>query len=217
MKSIKHICLFIALVSSVLISNAQSFKKGSFLLSISEGSTRANYSTSTNFTHSMVNSDMDGVRDPLFIEYGISNKWGIGLSTGNDLFNVDSKKFYGFNTENNKPLSVKTSEFTFDLNYHLFSSKRTDFSLYGSIGSFGVSYSEKVGNANYTYQSKGGIVRVGGKLRYYFWKRLGVMAMYSLYSANSSPVIRPTISEAPNYSTQIKGSAFEFGLCFRFF
>lgn len=207
------------LLLSVLIfvnTNAQSFKKGSFLISISEGSTKAQYSTNnTNNTKQFCSSKLDGIRDPLFIEYGITKRWGIGLSTGNDLFNINPNQFYGFNTNDGKDLNVKTSEFTFDLNYHVFSSKRTDISIYSSIGSFGVDFSAKSGENTYNYNASGGIVRFGTKFRYYFWKRLGIMAMLSTYSGTANPDKNLKFGELSAQSTTISGTATEFGLCFR--
>jgi len=206
--------LLTLLVSASL--NAQSFKKGSFLISISEGSTTAQYATNNvNTLKQYCNSKLDGVRDPLFIEYGISKRWGIGLSTGNDLFNINAKNFYGFNTNDGKDINVKTSEFTFDLNYHLYSRKRTDVSVYGSIGSFGVDFTSKSGENTYNYKGTGGIIRFGTKFRYYFWKRLGVLAMLSTYSGTATPQKDLHFGDQLAPATTIVGTATEFGLCFR--
>jgi hypothetical protein len=160
---------------------------------------------------------MDGIRDPLFIEFGLSNRWGIGLSTGNDIFKVDPSKYYGFQLTDNQTVTAKTSEFTFDVNYHLYSGRKTDLSIYSSLGSFGVAFSGKDGDYNYKYNAKGGIIRFGTKLRYYFYKRLGVMGMASYYSGTASPLEVKGNSVANNVSTTIQGYALEFGLCFRFF
>ncbi|MES2618638.1 MAG: hypothetical protein V4613_12220 [Bacteroidota bacterium] len=202
--------------------NAQmAFKKGCLLLSISEGSTTAKYSTTntaqTTESPATQFSEMDGIRDPLFIEFGLSNRWGIGLSTGNDLFDVDPNKYYGFNLSDNKKVNVKTSEFTFDVNYHLYTRKRLDWSIYTSFGSFGVAFSGKDGDAAYNYKAKGGIIRVGSKLRYYFWKRLGVLGMVSQYSGTASTDGVKGNTVGTNTATTISGYALEFGLCFRFF
>jgi hypothetical protein len=197
------------------------FHKGALILSVSEGSTTANYSTmnttSMENPRAKFNCEMDGIRDPLFIEFGLSNRWGIGLSSGADIFSVSSKDYYGFNTVDNKPLEVTTSEFTFDLNYHLYSSKRVDWSIYTSVGSFSVGFKEKMGENEFNYMAKGGIVRAGTKFRYYFWKRLGVLGMLSTYSGNAGQTENSSSHEGQSYSTNITGTAMEFGLCFRFF
>ncbi len=206
--------------------NAQAFKRGCLLVSISEGSTTANYTTTNsnpanNSESSRISqihsADMDGIRDPLFIEFGLSNRWGIGLSSGNDLFTINPLPYYGFKLSDNKPVTAKTSEFTFDVNYHFYTRKRVDMSLYTSLGSFGVAFSGKDGENSYNYNAKGGIIRAGIKARYYFWKRLGALAMVSTYSANASTDGIKGITVGNNTSTAIKGTALEFGLCFRIF
>lgn len=214
-------------VTNTSTLNAQAFKKGCLLLSISEGSTSANYSTH-NHSADLINpegkkasaicsSDMDGVRDPLFFEFGLSNRWGVGLSTGNDLFTLNPSQFYGFQRSDNKSVTAKTSEFTFDLNYHFYTRKRVDLSVYTSLGSFGVAFNSKDGDQTYNYNAKGGIARAGIKARYYFWKRLGVMGMLSTYTGTAATDGIKGNTVATNTSTTIKGSAVEFGLCFRFF
>lgn len=216
------ILAFSFLVFLATAVNAQmAFKKGCLLLSISEGSTTAQYSTNnTSFNclpPTKQSSKMDGIRDPLFIEFGLSNRWGIGLSTGNDLFDVDPNKYYGFGLSENKKVNVKTSEFTFDVNYHLYTRKHIDWSIYTSMGSFGVAFSGKDAETSYNYNAKGGIIRVGSKLRYYFWKRLGALAMVSKYSGTASPDGVKGNTVGMNTATTISGYALEFGLCFRFF
>ena len=211
--------LITALLAFGQVSEAQSFKKGSLLLSVSGGSTTATYSTENTQTgQNAFSRKMDGIRDPLFVELGIGKGWGIGLSSGNDLFSMSSKDFYGFRSDGDRLLDIKTSEFTFDLNYHLYSGRRTDWSVYTSAGTFGVDYKQQSGENTFNYSAKGGIVRVGTKLRYYFWKRLGALAMLSSYSGSAAPTrCPPTGAGVSNYSTRISGTALEFGLCFRFF
>lgn len=199
----------------------RAFRKGCLLLSISEGSTTAHYTTGQSVAG---NSElpvrhtckMDGVRDPLFVEFGLTDRWGIGLSSGNDIFNVNPSQYYGFHLSGDKNVSAKTSEFTFDVNYHLYTGRKTDLSLYTSIGSFGVAFSGKEGDYNYNYNAKGGIIRFGGKARYYFFKRLGVLGMISYYSGSASPSGIKSNTVAEDIHTNIKGYALEFGLCFRF-
>jgi hypothetical protein len=202
--NMKHYLLLIALLIGYTCSGQKSaFHKGALLVSISEGSTTANYSTmnTTNIENprAKFNCEMDGIRDPLFIEFGISRRWGIGLSSGADIFSVNSK------------------EFTFDLNYHLYSGRRVDWSVYTSVGSFSVGFKEKIGETDFNYMAKGGIFRVGTKFRYYFWKRLGVLGMLSSYSGNAEQTKNSSSYEGQKYSTNITGTAVEFGLCFRFF
>ena len=116
-------------------TNAQCYRKGSLLISITEGSTFANYKT-TDISESkpklMHESFMMGDRDPLVLEYAVSNRWGIGLSSGADIFKVNSNSFYGFSS-GDQPLKITTSEFTFDVNYHFFVNTKLDLSMFSSV------------------------------------------------------------------------------------
>ena len=219
-KVLKISILGLALVFSNFYVNAQSFKKGSFLVSVSEGSTTANYTTrdmSKNMFPTVYKSEVDGVRDPLIIEYGLTNKWGIGLSSGADIFQVNPSRYYGFKLPGNKPVEVTTSELTFDVNYHYFVNKKIDLSAFSSVGLFSIAYKGQASDYSYSHESQGAILRVGTKARYYFYKRLGVMGIASLYTGTASPQCNNENTVGNNNATNITGRALEFGLCFRFF
>ena len=202
--------------------HAQAFQKGSLLLSVSEGGTSADYSTSDISNSKPVQvhkSQIEGERDPLIIEYGISKKWGLGLTSGADIFEVDPSKFYGFKRYDNKPVEVTTSELTFDGNYHFLVNKRLDLAAFVSLGFFSVSFEGNgVGDdeTSYTYSANGNIIRTGVRVRYYFFKRFGAFGMLSSYSGNCSPKDFKENTVANNYSTKISGNAVEIGLCYRF-
>lgn len=197
--------------------SAQAYRKGSLLISISEGSTLANYTTNDISGPKPIRIHkecMPGVRDPLVIEYAVSNRWGIGLSSGNDIFTVNSSRFYDFSTGNNQ-VKVSTSEFTFDVNFHVFVNKKLDLSIFTSAGAFSISMKGNDNDIYYNHTSNGTIVRYGTRARYYFFKRLGAIGMISSYAANCSPKDIEGNTEAKNYSTSINGVAIEAGLCFR--
>lgn len=209
------------------------FYRGALLVSLSEGSTTANYSTSEvkPGSHLQHKCKLDGTRDPFFLEYGLTDRWGIGISQGNDLFTVNAQDYYGFKPADNKPLSVTTSEFSFNLNYHYFVSGRVDLSAFSSLGCFGVNYASQIGETNYSYKAKGGIARIGTTGRYYFGqrKRFGALLMLSAYSGSAKPknntiqgqnggeAATSTSPLVRTYSTRIAGTAIEFGICYRFF
>ncbi len=209
----------ICMSSSSVMAQAKAFHKGALVLSLSGGSTTADYSTGTGGLNPTVrfNEELDGVRDPFIIEYGLTRRWGIGFSSGNDLFTVNAMDYYGFKPSKGQTVDIKTTEFTFDLNYHLYSGRRTDWSVYGSVGAFGVNFKSDFGENKIDYAAKGGIVRMGTKINYYFWKRLGALVMVSTYAGEASPGKGSKLIEGQNYSTRIVGTATEFGLCFRFF
>ncbi|MBA4240679.1 MAG: hypothetical protein C0448_08130 [Sphingobacteriaceae bacterium] len=207
--------LFVLLISN--LSYAQAFRKGSLIISISEGHTLANYRTNdiSGGTKKMVANDVIiGVRDPLIIEYGVSNRWSIGLSSGNDIFSINPSKFYGFNTSDNK-VKVSTSEFSFECSYHVFVNKKLDLSVFASTGLFSINMKGNDNDIFYNHTSNGTIVRYGTRAHYYFFKRLGAVGMISNYLANSSTKDVEGNNIAQNYSTSINGIAIEAGLCFR--
>lgn len=211
------ITVIILLIGFNYSANAQAFRKGTLTISISEGSTFANYATDDIGGPKPVpvyNEVMPGLRDPLVIQYGVSKRWSIGLSSGNDIFTVNPSKFYGFSTSDNR-VDVKTSELTFDVNYHVFVNKRLDLSVFASTGLFSIKMQGNDGDNFYNHESNGTIVRYGTKAHYYFWKRLGAVGMISSYLANSSPKDVKGNNEAKTYSTKINGVAIEAGLCFR--
>ncbi len=207
--------LFIIFTSN--LSFAQAFKKGTLIISLSEGHTLANYQTndiSSGKEKLVANDVIIGVRDPLIIEYGVSNRWSIGLSSGNDIFRINPSKFYGFNTSDNK-VKVSTSEFSFECSYHVLVNKKLDLSVFASTGLFSITMKGNDNDLYYNHTSNGTIVRYGTRAHYYFFKRLGAVGMISNYLANSSTKDVKDNNIAQDYSTSINGIAIEAGLCFR--
>lgn len=186
-------------------------------MSLSEGSTYSTYTT-TNTTAAagdgVKQGDNNGCRDPLAIEYGLSDKWGVGLNLGTDIYNVNPSSFYNFQTTTNN-VKAFMSEFTLEANYHFFTADKIDLSGFVSLGLASVSINEKDGDAVNKYNAGGGIARIGAKGRYYLTRRLGVLAILSAFSANCSTKGDTGNTVANNYSTSIKGHALEFGLCYR--
>jgi len=208
----------LSVIFSVYATSGQTdaFHKGALLVSISEGQTWANYTTentTTNYTDGGYNH---GGRDPLFLEYGLSKRWGIGLTSGADLYNVDPSRLYGFGTPGS-PVKAITSELTVDGHYHFFVTHKTDVSAFAGAGAFSVSMKGNESDYSYKYQSSGNIIRGGVQGRYYFFKRLGFFGSLSAFAAKSSPQGVKGNTIANDYNTNISGGALEFGFCFRFF
>lgn len=194
-----------------------SFHKGAFRINLSEGSTNSTYTTTDINTHGRENSQhFMGDRDPLQLEYGLSNHWGIGITLGNDIFNnVNSSAFYGFQTPTDL-VTAKTSELTIDGSYHFFVTQVSDFSVVGSIGSASVLIQGGNSDETYKYNTGGGIIRLGLHARCFIFRYVGVVAMISAYSENVSPEGVKGNTAGTNYSTSISGFDIEGGLCFRF-
>ncbi len=198
-------------------ADAQCYRKGSLLISVSEGSTFSNYTTndvSGNKPVLMHSEFICGDRDPLIMEYALTNRLGLGMSAGTDIFKVNASKFYHAETIGNT-MKMFTNELTVDMNYHVFVNKRLDLSVFLSAGLFNVNYTDKQSDADQRYNASGSILRVGTKARYYFWKRLGAFGMLSSYAGTTSPKQVKGNTIGQNYSTSVDGMAIEAGLCFR--
>jgi hypothetical protein len=147
----------------------------------------------------------------------LTNKSDIGLNSGSDNFTANPNKYYGFKLPGDQTVEVLTSELTFDANYHFYVTKNIDLSVFTFVGLFLLAFEGNASDYLYKHESKGAIIRIGTKGRYYFWKRPRIMGMFSIYSGNASPLGVKTNTVAERISTTITGQALEFGLCFRFF
>ncbi|MCW3085471.1 MAG: hypothetical protein JWP12_2837 [Bacteroidetes bacterium] len=220
------------------------FQKGSLMVSVSEGSTIANYKTNgtatssastTTGTYRSTGAPMpiddshptspschhhctDGTRDPFIIEYGITNKISLGITSGNDIFVVKPSAFYGFTLPEDQSVKVKTTELTFDGSYHFFVNRRLDLSAFAGLGHFSVNFNGKTASdaTAYNYTANGSIARGGLRVRYYFLYHLGVFGQISTYSGKCSPKNVKGNTVATDYTTKISGNAIEAGLCYRF-
>lgn len=220
------VLLFFFLLTSGLVS-AQSFKKGSLNVSISEGSTTAQFRTfNSESKGSKINSETKkGLRDPLILEYGITNKLGIGFSVGNDIFKVDPQ-FYGLKLNSAKNIQVHTSELCFEFSYHFYTNKKVDMSAFSSFGEYkmelkGFDKNELINeNSGGTdilnnFETTGRIARMGTRFKWYFLKRVYFMGMMSAYSGISVPSDSKKLDPAYRFNTNINGIASEIGLGIR--
>ena len=202
---------------------AESFHRGSFLIAISEGHTSSFFTTKNMAPNSenptlVKRSEVNGCRNPLFIEYGVTNHWGLGLSTGTDIFSINPADFYGFHRSDNQAIKVATNDFAFSTSYHIFSNKRLDLSIFSDFGVFNVKFkSQESDYKSYQYTSNGNMIRVGSKVRYYFFHHFGAFGMISQYAGKTSPKGVTDNTVANTYTTSVSGFAVEMGFCYRFF
>ncbi len=211
--------MVIAIALLTYSASAQSFKKGSFLISLSEGTTYSTFSTTTNNTGNsdvLHTGNITGNRDPITIEYGLTNHWGLGINMGGDIYHADPSKYYGFQTATND-IKVITSELTLDANYHFFVTRHFDLAAFASLGFSSVSFNGNDGDHSYQYKSGGLLVRTGTKARYYITKRFGVMGMVSTFATQNGTDGVKGNTVGNGYTTSLKGSAIEFGLVYRVF
>ncbi len=225
----KHAYIIIALALIANTAGAQSFRKGSVLISISEGTSYTTFSTSAPFENTTGSSNnsgsnnggdvlhtgnITGARDPLTIEYGLTDHWGLGINMGGDIYHAEASKYYGFQCKNND-IKIITSELTLDANYHFFVTRHFDLAAFASLGFSSVSFKGNDGDHAYNYNAGGLLVRTGTKARYYITKRFGVIGMLSTFATSNSTEGQKGNTVGNNYTTTIKGSAIEFGLCYR--
>ncbi len=221
--------------SNTQLKDPRAFYKRCLVTSITGGPSTAVYTT-WNKNGDMTHSDrIRGNIDPLIMEYGITDKIGVGFSRGGENYNINVNDFYkaGLPAENNI-MWASTKYFTLDFSYHPFVTKRIDFSLFASTGFYRVEgsvYSNPVDNFGavscmpskelFTYNGRGAVIRTGMRSRIYFTKRFGVMGMLYAFNgfAKEKPKSNP-ITDAQNntgYSTMLTGLGGEFGICFRIF
>lgn len=195
--------------------NAQSFNRGSLLVSLSEGATFTHYTLTDNTTNPglVKEYNLNGDRDPLIVEYGISSKWGIGILLGGDVFHIAPSTYYNVNSNDKK---VITSELTIEGNYHFYNTKKWDFAACLGLGVSGVSFYGSLGDGTSTKYSAGGqIIRLSGKARYYITRRFGILGILSTYAESCTPCPVTCNTFDKHTKTNITGLAYEFGLCYR--
>jgi hypothetical protein len=242
----------IPFVSLVLFLNTSfsghaqtAFHKHSLSLSLTGGSTRAIYATKNNrpsdLSVSAHRQNMDGIVDPLILEFGLSDRIGIGFTAGADIYKIDAKKFYNYEAQyESGKLSAYAHYFTFDFNYHPYVDRKIDLSYSAGIGTLKVNVfdcpAEEAAaqdaasgedntdeNKSDTYEkykqyiARGPVLRAGVKLRYYFWRRLGIMGMVTGFTGKANALNNSDHNFGKDYSTRISGVATELGICFRFF
>jgi|SRR6185312_12715283 len=197
-------------------TKAQAFRKGAFIINISEGSTNAIYGTKGGPGEGS-QTHIIGTRDPLTLEYGLCKHFGIGFSSGTDFYFINPNQFYNYSLPSNGTVKAMTSEFTIDGSYHFFTTQRTDFSAVLSYGPSGVMIRGNDGDINYSYNSVGSIVRFGLHGRIYIGNHFGFLAMLSAFSQGASTTEAKSASTfGKGYTTSIHGTALEFGFCWKF-
>lgn len=235
----------IGLLALGSLSQAQTaFHRYALLVSVTGGPARAQYSTRDNSSSGISDlkyrESIRGEADPLIVEFGITNRIGIGFSMGGDAFRIDANKFYNYRAaDDTKKIMSSTHYVSMDVSFHPYVTKHFDISTYLGMGSFKVDaydntkWESQIENQSTNadqgiapggcyepsryYAAKGSIIRAGVNARYYFRKRFGVMAMLTGFTGAAKPKGSTEYSFGNNYSTIVTGYSAEFGLCFRFF
>jgi len=195
-------------------ANAQAFYKGALLISASEGATGGFYHTRVDGADAPSHQQyIQGDRDPLTLEYGLSDEVGMGLNMGTDIFRVNPA-FYGIKGMN-RDITAYMSELTLDVHYHFLVRARTDVACFFSFGFSSLYFQESMGDYTYKYNSGGGMLRAGIKAKYYFTKRVGIMGMASIFSMKASDKDVADNTTGTHVTTSVQGWAIEVGPCFK--
>lgn len=207
------------------------FRKGTLSIGLTEGATFSKYTTTRNNSavigpatndggHVAGTADVigdgnvNGDRDPICIEYGLSDKIGISLSMGGDVLHVNTDKYYSLSLPGKT--DAITSETTIDINYHFYSRHKVDLACYLSMGLATVTLSDDNGDANGSYSAHGSIARLGTRARYYFGRHIGVMGMVStFFTSTKAGEGKDGAAAGSGIDTRIKGWTIEVGPCVR--
>jgi hypothetical protein len=159
----------------------QAFQKGNFNIDLGIGF--GAYKTTTKFQFDFFGSPItiteeDGAASamiPLSLEYGISNKFGLGLEFGACNYAIDdsTEDVNGTMIENNTE-SVKSRDVLLFCNFHLLDAEKNDLFIGLGIGSSSVVWTFK-DNSTYEYSGRGGLFKLYIKDRLFFGEHVGML------------------------------------------
>ncbi len=146
----KNSLLLLAIIVSLSITqnaNGQAFEKGNLNADVGLGI--GAYSTVTTFTFDFFGTpitltDKDGAAStmiPVSFEYGISNKFGLGLQLGTSNYFIDNED----STETTE--SVKSFDWALKVNYHLLNADKNDLFIGLAVGGSSVKWLDMSGES----------------------------------------------------------------------
>lgn len=178
-------------------TNAQAFQKGNWNIDVDLG--LGIYATETTskisaFGFNFSETDKDGTASSIFrigAEYGISNKFGIGLKIG-------ASNYFIAEEDRDTLKSVKSTDFAIHCNYHLLNADKNDLFLTLGLG---------VTSANWEYQTdpeifiesvkgRGGYFTLGITDRIFFSDHVGML--FSLNFPLMSIKAKPELVDSVN-------------------
>ena len=161
--------------------NGQAFQKGNFNIDLGIGF--GAYKTTTKFQFDFFGTPItfteeDGAASgmfPLSLEYGISNKFGLGLEFGFCNYAIDdSTEDSNGNLVMNNTESVKSTDIMLFCNFHLLDSEKNDLFIGIGFGSSNVVWTFK-DNLSYEYTGRGGLFKFYIKDRIFFSESVGIL------------------------------------------
>lgn len=178
----KKTILFVLTVFCFQLVNikAQAHQKGTWNIDLGIGF--GIYKTKTTYEFQILEKEYRYVEEdgavstmiPLSVEYGISNKFGLGLELGFNNYAVDdSTKDNNGNMVLNVTESVKSKDFALFVNYHLLNSDKNDLFIGLSLGVSSINWT--FDNTNYEYSGRGNLFKFYIKDRIFFSENIGIL------------------------------------------
>jgi len=231
MKNHNKLSITLALLFTAGLGIAQplAFYKGCLATSITRGPSKALYKTVSDNNKQTHQDVLRGKIDPLIMEYGITDKVGVGFSLGGENYDVNTNDFYGTKLPTDKNIMTASTRYvTADVSYHPLVTKKIDVSVFAALGYYRVSgsiyqydYCGYVGKNLFRYYGNGAVARTGVRTRIYLTKRMGLMAMvYAFNGIAKEKAKSAAISDGATparYTTSLAGAGLEFGVCYRIF
>ena len=230
MKKIAQILLVTIFLSGTAFG--QAFQKGNW--NVDAGVGVGAYGTTTTlsipipFLGTVTSTANDGavsVIIPIGVEYGISNKFGIGVQLGFSNYFIDDstevKNFFtgektGVMQENNTQ-SVKSVDFAIKFNLHLLNAEKNDLFIGLALGGSSITWNWK-DTETQTLKGSGGYASLYITDRIFFSDRFGIFfnlgyTSYNYTNVNSSSSTNSTIS---SLKWSAKGVNLGTGLALKF-
>ena len=200
----KKISFYLATAMLLMLSitsiktNAQAFQKGNWNVDLELGlgiyATETTTTIKANFFGFNINEsdiDKDGTASSIFrigAEYGISNKFGIGLKIRASNYFIDEE-------DKDTVRSVKSTDFAIHCNYHLLNSDKNDLFLTLGLGfvSANWEYQTNPGVFLKSAKGRGGYFTLGITDRIFFSDHVGVL--FSLHFPLMNINIDPELTD----------------------
>ena len=221
----KNVFLMLVAVGICFGAQGRAYRKHVILVGVTEGSTHATYVT--NDGHSGAKTQAIANRDPLLIDFGLTNRLSIGLCLGSDIYKSSGSGYPiapqpsldrdAISSPGSYPFKTTMSECLLNVDYHYLVRRKWDLSGFGGVGFSGVTgVGNKEGGQSLNYTSNGSIIRCGSKVRFYFCRHFGLVWMLSAFSSANAENNKLS-NVGLNLSTKVSGYTSEFGINFRIF
>lgn len=231
MKKINYSLIIISLFTLNFNVKAQSFEKGSFHIDL--GLSVGLYATSQTitqevtffgFTQSETFDTTDATASfivPISLEYGISNKFGVGLDLTSNSHFIDEEDKDELN-------SVKSFDFGVRVNYHLLNSDKNDLMIGFGLGFSSINWDFNTASSSLleNYSGSGGYWTIGITDRIFFSNHIGILFNLSYknynysnldgdFSSEGQALVNSLGSFKQEFDWKLNGVNVGFGLAFK--